>query len=100
MLLCLLPLALAGDPVAGKVVYEANCTACHGLVADGTGPAAIALHVKPTNFTISAWWSTRTDTDVAAASRSGKPGTPMTAFAQLTDVQISDTVSYLRGLAR
>ncbi|GDX78315.1 hypothetical protein LBMAG42_01260 [Deltaproteobacteria bacterium] len=99
-MILLLSLALAADPAAGKAVFEANCTACHGIAGDGKGPAAMALKVKPADFTQATWWSTRTDTDVAASIRSGKPGTPMSAFTQLTDVQLSNTVAYLRSLAK
>lgn len=99
-MILLLSFALAADPAAGKAVFEANCTACHGIAGDGKGPAAMALKVKPADFTQAAWWSTRTDTDVTAAIRTGKPGTPMSAFTQLTDAQLSNTVAYLRSLAK
>lgn len=99
-MLLLLGMALAVDPVAGRAIYEANCTSCHGLAADGKGPAALALKVKPTDFTQAGWWSTRTDTDVVATIRAGKPGTPMVGFAQLTEAQVGDVVAYLRSLSK
>ncbi|MSQ03571.1 MAG: cytochrome c [Myxococcales bacterium] len=99
-MLLFLPLALAADPMAGRAVYEANCTACHGLAGDGKGPAALALKVRPTDFTAAMWWSTRTDADVGASIRAGKPGTPMAAFSQLTKVEVADMVAYLRALSK
>ncbi len=99
-MLLLLPLALAADPANGRAIFEANCTSCHGLAGDGKGPAAFALKVKPTDFTQPVWWGTRTDTDVSAAIRAGKPGTPMTGFAQLNEAQVGDLVAYLRALSR
>ncbi|MFZ5477676.1 MAG: c-type cytochrome [Myxococcota bacterium] len=92
--------ALAADPVAGKAVYVANCTACHGIAGDGKGPAAVALKPKPTDFTQAAYWATRKDPQVAAAIRSGRPGTAMTGFTQLSDAEVEDVVAYLRTLAK
>lgn len=89
----------AADLDRGRAVYEANCTACHGLAADGKGPAALAFDPKPVDFTKTVWWSTRTDPDVAAAIRAGKPGTAMTAFAQLSEEQVADMVAWLRTRA-
>lgn len=99
-MLLLLSIALAADPAAGRAIFEANCTACHGLAGDGRGPAAGPLKVKPTDFTQPAWWGTRTDPEVAAAIRASKPGSPMTAFAKLDDAQVADLVAYLRSLSR
>ena len=99
-MLLVLTFALAADPANGRAIFEANCTACHGLAGDGKGPAAAALKVRPTDFTRAAWWGTRTDTDVAAAIRSGKPGAPTTAFGQLSEAQLGDVVAYLRSLSR
>lgn len=100
MLIFFLQAAFAADLAAGKTVYDANCTACHGTLADGKGPAAMGLRPKPTDFTLATYWAAKTDTDVAAAIRAGKPGTPMSAFTQLTDAQVNDIVGYLRSLAK
>ena len=90
--------ALAQDVAAGKALYAANCTACHGFAGDGKGPAAVALKPKPTDFTQATYWAARTDAQVTAAIKSGRPGTAMTAFAQLSDPQLADVVAYLRTL--
>src|SRR4051794_20546695 len=66
--------ALAGDPAAGKLLYDASCTACHGVTGDGKGPAAIALKPKPADFTAAAFWVSRTDDQVALSIRTGRPG--------------------------
>jgi high-affinity iron transporter len=91
--------AHAADPAAGKALYAANCTACHGVAGDGKGPAAVALKPRPTDFTQGAYWTSRTDAQVTAAIRSGRPGTSMTAFAQLSDAELADVVAYLRTLS-
>jgi mono/diheme cytochrome c family protein len=98
-MILLLTAALAANLENGRAVYESNCTACHGLLADGQGPAALAFETKPVDFTKTAWWATRTDPDVAAAIRAGKPGTPMSAFSQLSEAQVADLVAWLRTRA-
>lgn len=35
----------------GVVLYQKNCRPCHGAVADGTGPLARGLRLKPVDFT-------------------------------------------------
>ena len=103
MRLALLPLlllpgvAFAGDATKGKTTYSANCMACHGDKADGNGPAAMALDPKPADFTDAAFWSGKTDEDVKQVIKSGKPGTTMAPFPQLTDEQLADVVAYLRA---
>lgn len=93
-------LAFAGDAAAGKPIYEANCTACHGSAGNGKGAAAVALTPKPSDFTAAAFWAGKTDAQVAASIKSGRPGTSMTAFTQLSDASLSDVTAYLRTFAK
>lgn len=99
MLWMLVQVALAADPAAGKALYAASCTACHGGAGNGKGPAAIALKPKPTDFTNAAWWTGKTDAELATAIRAGRPGTSMTPFTELTDAEVADLVAYLRTFA-
>jgi cytochrome c oxidase cbb3-type subunit 2 len=94
--------AFAADPAAvegGRVLYAANCTACHGVKGDGKGPAAIALKPKPNDFTLGTYWAEKTDEQLVAAIKGGRPGTSMTGFATLTDADLAQLVAYLRTLA-
>jgi mono/diheme cytochrome c family protein len=36
---------------AGEALFAANCAACHGPAAEGNGPMAEVLEVKPTDLT-------------------------------------------------
>lgn len=36
---------------AGTVLYQKNCRPCHGAVADGSGPLASGLRLRPVDFT-------------------------------------------------
>jgi mono/diheme cytochrome c family protein len=36
---------------SGQQMYQEYCAACHGVKADGNGPAAAACKVKPANLT-------------------------------------------------
>jgi high-affinity iron transporter len=89
-----------GDPVAGQGVYKRNCLACHGARADGKGPAAVAMKPAPTDFTAESWWAGRSDESVKAAVRTGKPGTTMMGFAQLSDKELEDLVVWLRAQSK
>ena len=59
-LLAVLPLAFvampsvasAADAAAGKVIFDANCSSCHGVSGKGDGPVGAALNPPPRNFTI------------------------------------------------
>jgi mono/diheme cytochrome c family protein len=103
MILCTLLLGSAiahgADAARGQSLYAANCTACHGATGNGKGPAAVALTPKPTDFTAAGWTASRSDTDLAAAIRAGRPGTSMTPYTRLTDAEVVDLVAYVRTLA-
>lgn len=87
---------LAADPAAGRTLYAASCTACHGTAGNGKGPAAVALKPRPTDFTNAAWWTGKTDEQLTVSIRAGRPGTSMTPFTELTDAEVADLVAYLR----
>jgi high-affinity iron transporter len=99
LLVALVAPSRAADASAGKLVYTANCTACHGVAGDGRGPAAVALRPPPTDFTAPGWGASRTDDALGAAIRNGTPGTSMTPFTRLTDTQLADLVAYVRVLS-
>jgi cytochrome c553 len=42
----------AGDPVAGKVIAERDCKACHGLDGRGTAPAIPNLAAQPERYLV------------------------------------------------
>jgi high-affinity iron transporter len=87
--------ASAGDAAAGKSVYQANCMACHGVNADGNGPAAMALQPAPTDFTSASFWDGKSSEALKKTIRSGSPGSSMMAFSQLSDTQIEDIIAFL-----
>ena len=89
-------MAEGGDATAGEALYMSSCTACHGKNADGQGPAGNALTPKPTNFTSAAWWKDRTDSEIKANIKNGKPGTAMMAFGHMSDADIVNIVAFLR----
>lgn len=97
----LLPVLLIGtadaaDADKGKAVYTANCMACHGTAADGNGPAAMALTPKPTDFTTAAFWDGKDNAAIKKVIKTGKPGTPMAPFPQLSDADVANVITYLR----
>lgn len=91
-LLCLLPaVAHAGNPIAGRQVYERMCSACHGLDGNAAVPGT-------PNF--------------ARGERLEKPDRMLLATLQvgknlcpswrgvITEIQMMDVVSYIRTLRR
>lgn len=94
----LLGLAHAGDPATGRTLFAASCTACHGLAGDGAGPAAAALERRPPDFRSHAFQTSRTDDQLGASIRAGRPGTPMAGFTQLSDAEVDDLVAFVRSL--
>lgn len=91
--------ALAADAEKGKSTYQRNCLACHGATGGGDGPAARALRPAPPSFADAKYWADRTDEQVVAAIKTGRPGTSMMGFGSLTDEQLADLTAYLRTLS-
>jgi mono/diheme cytochrome c family protein len=101
--------AFAGDAAAGKTVYDANCSSCHGTSGKGDGPVGAALNPPPRDFT--------TGDFKFDADGDGKPGTDadltlviqkgamafggsalMAPWPTLNDAQIGDIIAHIRSL--
>ena len=96
------PSASTPEAVArGAALFQANCVACHGVNADGKGPAAVAFTPPPRNFTDPAakWTQGREPAQIFATVTGGVPGTGMAGFgAALTDAQRWDLAHYIGSL--
>lgn len=83
----------------GKNLYLKVCASCHGVNADGTGPAAQGLSPKPANFRDRERLSKYSDAYLFYRVTEGKPGTAMPAFsAALSAEQKWLLITYLRSL--
>jgi mono/diheme cytochrome c family protein len=96
----------AGDPAAGRLVYEAACVACHGTtgMADPDSPVVQALDPKPANLAdplfnsrepTSDWLTVVTHGGQALGLSAAMPG----QLGSLTEQQIRDVVAYTKTLA-
>lgn len=77
------------DIAAGKVLYEATCSKCHGL--DGGGGDGPSLQGAPERLG---------DAEVGSIIRGGIPGTGMNSFGSLNVDETGQVVGYLRTLGR
>ena len=86
---------LGSDPAAavdGQRVYAATCESCHGPAGQcnrDRGAPALSAPARGRG---------NEDADIFRTIRSGIAGTQMPAFAQLTDQQIWQVVTYIRSL--
>jgi mono/diheme cytochrome c family protein len=92
--------------VAGKVVYDAHCAACHGPEGKGDGEARYLLFPKPADFTAgqfklrsSAPGDLPSDEDLLRALARGVPGAGMPSFAFLSNEQRRAVVQYVKSFA-
>lgn len=91
----------------GRMLYEWECSPCHGMAGDGQGPLASAFFPRPRNFTsgLFRYRSTPTgqlptDEDLARTVSRGLPGTAMPAWKQfLKDEEIREIISYMKSFS-
>jgi DMSO reductase family type II enzyme heme b subunit len=97
--------AQAGDPAAGKLVYDRRCLLCHGEKGDGKGPAAELLQPRPRDFTTGVYKirttasKAPTDHDLFTVISEGMPGTSMPPWKVLPEKERWNLVAYLKTFA-
>jgi mono/diheme cytochrome c family protein len=100
----------AGDPAKGKVVFEQNCSPCHGMGGKGDGPTGVALAsqgIHPRDFTKAEFkfdtdkdGKAGTDADLANVIKNGAGAyggnALMASWGHLGDATIQDLIAYIR----
>src|SRR5262245_18822839 len=94
----------AGDAAAGKELYTALCTRCHGERGRGEGPDGATLATKPRDFTDCARMQTISDQELVTVIREGGPARHLSkdmssCGSVLQDPQITDLVAYVRSFS-
>ncbi len=85
------------DVANGKLLFEKNCSPCHGMAGDGNGPEAQKRRIHPRNFTDRQWAAGETDADWFDIVSFGKPNTLMKGWhGRLTDQERWDIIAYVR----
>jgi cytochrome c oxidase cbb3-type subunit 3 len=91
---------------AGKRVFDANCAACHGNLAEGAVKAGITISIleeqkarQPPDLTDGQWDHGSTDGEIFAVIKRGLPPTMMAGYdGRIPDTDIWHIVNYLRSL--
>ncbi len=94
--------ARADDVSGGKVVFDRECTVCHGPFGKGDGPAAGLCDPVPRNFA-NGFYKLRTtesgelptNADLTRTVTEGIPGTAMPSFRHLGARAIADVIAYV-----
>lgn len=83
----------------GRVLFSVNCTQCHGMTGEGTGPIApFLVNKKPANLT-SQVTQDKSDGTLFLTISSGVPGAMPALNENLSVRDRWDVVNYLRTLA-
>ncbi len=91
--------AAAGDPVAGKALFNSNCAACHKLDDKMTGPPLRNVGEKHDKVWLYKWIRNSSDMIKSGDAKAIKifeenNKSVMTAFPQLSDVDIDNILAY------
>jgi high-affinity iron transporter len=91
---------VTGNAEKGADVYRTYCLNCHGAQGRGDGPVADQLTPRPANLTAEKVQQ-KSEKDLLAIVREGKPGTSMPAWkGELSDQKMLDVLAYLRGFVK
>jgi cytochrome c len=105
------PAVAAGDPDAGKAVFQSNCAICHSAAAgrNGVGPTLFGVVGRPSatassyNYSppfkaLGVTWDETTLDKYLTAPRTMVPGTKMSFAGLKDDKQRADVIAYLATL--
>jgi len=87
------------DLRAAAALFAGRCAVCHGAEGRGDGPAARGLEPRPTDFHDVQRLGRRSAYTLYSTITLGVAGTPMAAFADLTDEQRWGLALFVAGLA-
>lgn len=90
---------LAGDPAAGRQLFNSNCAACHQLDRKAIGPALRGMAQRYEKEWLYSWIRNsqalvQAGDPIAVALFNEYNGSVMQAFPQLTDKDLDDLVAY------
>ena len=89
----------APDVAAAAPLYATYCSACHGALGRGDGPAASNLNPPPIAFTDARRAAQRSPLALYQAVSQGLAGTSMVSFTQLSEADRWALAFYVGGLA-
>lgn len=90
------PKSLVGNAAKGKVFFNKNCAACHGVKGNGQGPRAYFNYPKPRNFLTEETHTLFNRPTLYKSITNGKVGTVMPAWGKvLGDQEIADVAEYV-----
>ncbi len=88
---------------AGKVLYDRNCSQCHGAAGDGKGYAAPRMQPQPRDFTSGKFklrttpsGALPTDDDLRKVIRDGMPYTTMIGWPNFSDQDVDNLIFYIK----
>lgn len=91
----------------GRAVYQAECQRCHGEAGRGDGPDARAAGFYPRDLSRGAFQcrctppdAPPTDADLMRTITTGLPGTPMPAFARLSESDRAAVLAHVKLLSK
>ena len=89
----------AGDPAAGKALFNANCAACHKLDAKMTGPALRGITERQSSKWLHSWIKNsqamvKSGDAYAVKVFEENNKSIMTSFPQLSDADIDNILAY------